>query len=72
VSSPDPTQKGPGPISEVHSLRTGVRWFPCGRSGPNAGILEHVPFPGHVATPGRSMWHDGELFSAQPETSPPA
>jgi hypothetical protein len=56
VSSPDPTQKGPGLISEVRSSRTGVRCFPCSRSGPTACILEHVPFPGHVATPGRSMW----------------
>jgi hypothetical protein len=72
VSSPDPTQKGPGPILEVRSLRTGVRCFPCSRSGPTAGILEHVPFPGHVATPGQSMWRGGELFSTQPEISPPA
>jgi hypothetical protein len=56
VSSPDPTQKGPGLISEVRSSRTGVWCFPCSRSGPTTCILEHVPFPGHVATPGRSMW----------------
>jgi hypothetical protein len=70
LSSPDPTQKGPGSIPEVHPSRTGVRCFPCGRSGPTAGILEHIPFPGHVATPGRSMWRSGELFSPQIEISP--
>jgi hypothetical protein len=65
VSSPDPTQKGPGPISEVRSPRMGVRRFLC-----SACILENVPFPGHVATPGQSMWRGCELVSAQPETSP--
>jgi hypothetical protein len=70
VISPEPTQKGPGPISEVRPSRTGVLCFPCSRSGPTACILEHVPFLDHVATPGRLMWRGGELFSAQPETSP--
>jgi hypothetical protein len=56
VSSTDPTQKGPRLISEVSSSCTGVRCFPCSRFGPTACILEHIPFPGHVATPGRSMW----------------
>jgi hypothetical protein len=64
VSSPGPTQKGPGPISEVRSPRTGVRRFPCSRFRPTACILEHVPFPGHEATPGRSMWHGCELVVA--------
>jgi hypothetical protein len=44
VSSPDPTEKGTGPISEVHLSCTGVWCFLRGRYGPTACILERVPF----------------------------
>jgi hypothetical protein len=36
-------------------------------SGPTVGFLEYVPFPGHVATPGSSMWRARELFATQLE-----
>jgi hypothetical protein len=70
AGSPDPTQRGPGPVPEVRvapagaldlppevcSSCTGVRCLPHNGSGPTVHILEYVSFPGHVATPEPSTW----------------
>ena len=47
-----------------------VRCFPHSRSGHTACIRGTSFSLGHVATPRRLMLRDGELFAAQPETSP--
>jgi hypothetical protein len=67
VGSPDPTQRGPGPIPEVRSSCTGVRCFPHSGFGPTVCILEYVSLLGHVATSEPSMWRDRELFAVQLE-----
>jgi hypothetical protein len=80
VGSPDPTQRGLGPVPEiqvalagvqglppeVQSTCTGVDTFPWG-SGPTVGILECVIFSGHMTTLGPSMWRGEVLFTVRLE-----
>jgi hypothetical protein len=76
VGSPDPTQRGLGPISGVRVAPAGVLdlarrsdlhvqgsdTFPWG-SRPTVGILEYIVLPSHVATPEPSTWWSRVLFT---------
>jgi hypothetical protein len=69
MSSPDPTQRGPGPVPGVRIVPVEVLdlvWrpgpymqgsgtFPWG-SGPTVDTLEDIAFSGHVAAPESSTW----------------
>jgi hypothetical protein len=82
VGSPDPTQRGPGPIPGVWVTPVGVldlarrsglyvqasSAFPWG-SGPTVGILVYIVFPGHVATPEPSRRWSRVLFTMRLEVA---
>jgi hypothetical protein len=80
VSGPDPTQRGPGPVSEVQFMPVevldltrrlglyiqGSGTFPWG-SGPTVITLEDIVFSGHVAAPEPSTWWGRGLFATRLE-----
>jgi hypothetical protein len=80
VSGPDPTQRGPGPVSGVRSAPVGVldltrrsgpyiqgsSTFPWG-SGPTVDTLGYIVFSGHVAAPESSTWWGRVLFTTRLE-----
>jgi hypothetical protein len=69
VICPDPTRKGPGSLSEVRPSCTGSGAFHIAGSDP-LRVSGARPFPWPRGDPRRLMLRDGELFAAQPETSP--
>jgi hypothetical protein len=81
VSGPDPTQRGPGPVSGVRFVPVevldlarrsgpymqGSSTFPWG-SGPTVDTLEDIVFSGHVAALEPSMWWGRVLFTSHHAT----